>query len=68
MSNSTDIELELRIITAAREWFDDDEAVRRVSLEGEPCPTACPEGCEVEPDGYCPHNYPSHWLVMMRDA
>jgi hypothetical protein len=22
-------------------------------------PTRCPEGCEVEPDGECPHGHPS---------
>lgn len=23
------------------------------------CPTGCPEGCTVEPDGVCPHDYKS---------
>lgn len=23
------------------------------------CPTRCPEGCPVEPDGICPHGYKS---------
>lgn len=27
-------------------------------------PTACPEGCEVEPDGKCCHGYPSPLLTM----
>jgi hypothetical protein len=28
------------------------------------CEAACPEGCWVEPDGYCPHGKPS-WLIVM---
>ena len=27
-------------------------------------PTACPEGCEVEPDGRCCHGYKSPLLVL----
>ena len=27
-------------------------------------PTACPNGCEVEPDGKCCHGYPSPLLVL----
>jgi hypothetical protein len=26
--------------------------------------TSCPEGCEVEPDGTCPHGYSSHLLEL----
>lgn len=26
------------------------------------CPTNCPEGCVVEPDGTCPHGYDSIML------
>lgn len=26
-------------------------------------PTRCPEECEVEPDGRCPHGYPSVLLA-----
>ncbi len=32
-------------------------------IDGGATPTVCPEGCEVEPDGYCPHGYESV-LVM----
>jgi len=28
------------------------------------CEACCEEGCWVEPDGYCPHGYPS-WLIVM---
>ena len=28
------------------------------------CEAACPEGCWVEPDGYCAHGKPS-WLIVM---
>jgi anaerobic ribonucleoside-triphosphate reductase activating protein len=28
------------------------------------CPTGCPEGCTVEPDGVCPHDYKSVALEM----
>lgn len=27
--------------------------------EDEDYPTRCPDGCRVEPDGYCPHGYRS---------
>jgi len=27
-------------------------------------PTACPDGCEVEPDGKCCHGYPSPLTVL----
>lgn len=26
--------------------------------------TACPHGCEVEPDGHCPHGYSSPLLIL----
>lgn len=45
----------------AQEWMDDadlDELMDSV------VPTACPEGCEVEPDGVCPHGYRSPILLM----
>lgn len=37
--------------------------------EGEPDPdeqgaTDCPQGCEVEPDGTCPHGYESASLTL----
>jgi len=51
----------------ARAWFDDEDAVRRVCLDGEPCPTACPDGCEVEPEGTCPHGYDSYYKIMALD-
>ena len=28
------------------------------------CPTGCSEGCKVEPDGVCPHDYKSVALEM----
>ena len=28
------------------------------------CPALCPEGCEVEPDGTCPHGRPSVLIAM----
>lgn len=28
-------------------------------------PTGCPEGCQVEPDGTCPHGYES---VLLREG
>jgi hypothetical protein len=27
------------------------------------CPALCDEGCEVEPDGHCPHGCPSMLLI-----
>lgn len=28
------------------------------------CPTKCPQGCSVEPDGVCPHGFKSVALEM----
>jgi|Tabmets5t2r1_1033131.scaffolds.fasta_scaffold182096_2 hypothetical protein len=35
------------------------EAVLYGWIDGDPTPTRCPYECEVEPDGVCPHGYPS---------
>ena len=33
-------------------------------LEDMMCATDCPEGCEVEPDGYCSHGFRSAGLTL----
>ena len=49
---------------------DDDELLDQltnaVMNDGSPgFPTSCPQKCEVEPDGQCPHGHPS-WLRRYR--
>lgn len=61
------MEHELDEVRKAHEWFEDDEAVRRVCLEGEPCPTYCPHGCTVEADGTCEHGYDSYYKIVAMD-
>lgn len=41
----------------------DLETLMRWEAEGF-CEAACPHGCQVEPDGTCPHGHPS-WLLVM---
>ena len=28
------------------------------------CPAVCEDGCQVEPDGMCPHGHPSALIVL----
>ena len=39
-----------------------DEALDEYGLDSV-MPALCDEGCEVEPDGYCPHGAPSLLLA-----
>lgn len=43
---------------------DLDELVADLILDGTTVPALCREGCEVEPDGECPHGCPSVLLAM----
>jgi len=42
-------------ITTEEEW---EEYLTDAALDSV-CISMCEEGCEVEPDGECPHGYPS---------
>jgi hypothetical protein len=42
---------------------DTDELMDQISEQGTVM-AACIEGCEVEPDGWCPHGKPS-WLIVL---
>lgn len=42
---------------------DFDGLLEEASFNGV-CPAACSEGCEVEPDGECPHGAQSLLLAM----
>jgi len=51
---------------AEREWaesfnLDDLESIVMGDCDA---PTACPNGCEVEPDGQCQHGYKSILLLL----
>lgn len=35
-----------------------------ICLDEDWCPIKCPEGCIVEPDGVCPHNFKSIALEL----
>lgn len=43
--------------------MDDMEAMN-VLIFDSIVPACCDEGCEVEPDGYCPHGHPSVLIAM----
>ncbi len=44
--------------------FDDAMAALRDEASDGVVSTPCPDGCQVEPDGECPHGHPS-WLVIL---
>ena len=39
------------------------ELVEEIMTDERNSPALCSEGCEVEPDGHCPHGHPSIMLV-----
>lgn len=53
-----------------REWMmeNDYETVNDIladlSVDDSVVPALCTEGCEVEPDGYCPHGGKSVMLAL----
>ena len=53
-----------------QEWLSENgyssaqEALEEFSEMDDTYPAMCPEGCEVEPDGHCPHGGPSLLLAM----
>lgn len=42
----------------------DIEDLEEMILGDSNASTSCPHGCEVEPDGTCPHGYRSHLLEL----
>jgi len=61
---STDAEKRQRELKLIEEYEDNIEALQEIMLGDENAPTACPHGCEVEPDGRCPHGYRSILLLL----
>jgi hypothetical protein len=53
-----------------KEWLPEncysiaDEALAEYSQLDDLYPALCSEGCEVEPDGHCPHGGPSLLLAL----
>ena len=41
-----------------------DEALAEYSELDDSYPALCSDGCQVEPDGHCPHGAPSLLLAM----
>ena len=41
-----------------------EEALEDFRDQDGPWPAICSEGCEVEPDGHCPHGAPSLLLAL----
>ena len=53
---------------ARRQWLQKNKPSLNQLIRWENdggCEAACPEGCWVEPDGYCEHGHPS-WLRLFR--
>lgn len=46
------------------EGMSAEDIMEEVILGDRHCPAVCSEGCEVEPDGFCPHGFPSLALRM----
>lgn len=44
---------------AAREGFTDDMEMLEAYTSDSVMPALCEAGCQVEPDGKCPHGHPS---------
>ena len=40
----------------------DEDRIAAMVIDAAPC--LATDGCEVEPDGFCPHGHPS-WLVRL---
>jgi hypothetical protein len=47
-----------------QEVIDLDEATAEVLVFDSVVPACCEHGCEVEPDGWCPHGMPSIMFDM----
>ena len=43
--------------------MEDQEVLHKLIMDSIQ-PTACSEGCEVEPDGHCPHGYSSISILL----
>lgn len=41
-----------------------EELLQAIVLDDENAPALCEDGCEVEPDGHCPHGHPSILLAL----
>lgn len=53
-----------------KEWLEKngyasaEEALAEIGIDDAAYPALCSEGCEVEPDGHCPHGAPSLLLAL----
>lgn len=56
---SIDREQEMR-----RHWEAKFNELIEICFDEGWCPTKCPAGCVVEPDGICPHNFKSIALKL----
>jgi hypothetical protein len=49
---------------AQNDYASADEALADYSELDDDYPALCSEGCQVEPDGHCPHGAPSLLLAL----
>jgi hypothetical protein len=57
-------------VLRSRPWYAEEleppemEQIMEWEWDDGGCEAACPHGCWVEPDGWCPHGRPSWMLVL----
>lgn len=50
-------------ITVKKAIAEDGRELEEIAMDSV-VPAVCSEGCQVEPDGECPHGFPSVLIVM----
>jgi hypothetical protein len=58
------MQITLKEWLAQNEYASADEALAEYSELDDTYPALCSEGCQVEPDGHCPHGAPSLLLAL----
>jgi hypothetical protein len=58
------MQITLKEWLAQNEYASADEALAEYSELEDNYPALCSEGCQVEPDGHCPHGAPSLLLAL----
>ena len=58
------MQITLKEWLAQNEYASANEALAEYSELDDTYPALCSEGCQVEPDGHCPHGAPSLLLAL----
>ena len=58
------MQITLKEWLAQNSYASADEALAEYSELDDIYPALCSEGCQVEPDGHCPHGAPSLLLAL----